>query len=300
MLFDLFILLGASDEQADFPIIYASAKQGFAIKNLTDEQKDMTPLFEAILAYVPEAPQKENQPFRMQIVNLGYDNFLGRLGIGRVYEGTVKPGAQVNIYDREGKLRTGKISKIFNTLGVQRIEQAEAQCGDIITISGIPNIFVGETVSVGEVEALPSISIDEPTLKMEFLVNDSPFAGKEGKYMTTRNLEERLQKELETNVGLKVDFDEGKFMVSGRGELHLGVLIESIRREGWELQVGAPQVIFREIDGIKQEPIEQLVVSVEDQLSGGIIEAINNRKGLMKTMNSINGLTTIEFEIPTR
>lgn len=143
----------------------------------------------------------------------------------------MKPGAQVNIYDNNGNIRTGKIAKIFNTLGVQRIEQAEAQCGDIITISGIPTIFVGETVSVGEVEALPSISIDEPTLKMEFLVNDSPFAGKEGKYMTTRNLEERLRKELETNVGLNVDFSDGKFMVSGRGELHLGVLIESIRRE---------------------------------------------------------------------
>jgi GTP-binding protein len=217
-----------------------------------------------------------------------------------VYEGSVKVGTTVNVYNNEGKPRTEKINRIFNTLGIQRIEQAEAQCGDIITIAGIPNIFVGETVMVGTGEPLPSISIDEPTLSMEFLVNDSPFAGKEGKYMTTRNLEERLHKELETNVGLKIDFSGGKFIVSGRGELHLGVLIESIRREGRELQVGAPQVIFREVNGKKQEPIEHLVISVDDLLSGAIIEVISNRKGMMKTMNSMNGLTTLEFEIPTR
>lgn len=307
MVFDLFILLGATDEQADFPIIYTSAKQGFALNDLdflptalASKEKNMTPLFEAILNYVPEAPNKSEQPFKMQIVNLGYDNFLGRLGIGRVYEGSVKAGSQVMIYDNEGKPRTGKIAKIFTTLGIQRIEQESANCWDIITISGIPSIFVGETVSVGPVEPFPSIAIDEPTLKMELLVNDSPFAGKEGKYMTTRNLEERLQKELETNVGMEVDFSEGKFIVSGRGELHLGVLIESIRREGRELQVAAPQVIFKEEQGKKLEPIEQLVISVEDQLSGTIIEAISNRKGMMKSMQSINGLTTIEFEIPTR
>jgi GTP-binding protein len=206
----------------------------------------------------------------------------------------------VTIYDNAGHPRTGKISKIFNTLGIQRIEQAEAQSGDIITIAGIPNIFVGETITVGEGKPLPSISIDEPTLSMEFLVNDSPFAGKEGKYMTTRTLEERLRKELETNVGLKIDFTDGKFIVKGRGELHLGVLIESIRREGWELQVGAPQVIFKEIDGKKYEPLEHLVISVDEQLSGTIIEVISNRKGMMKTMNTVRGLTTLEFEIPTR
>ncbi|GHW02869.1 GTP-binding protein [candidate division SR1 bacterium] len=299
-LFDLFILLGASDEQTDFPVIYASAKQGFAMRNIDDEKLDMTPLFNAIIERVPQAPNEPNKPFRMQIVNLGYDNFLGRLGIGRVYEGTLKAGSQVSIIDNDGKIRNGKVAKIFTTLGLQRIEQTEAIPGDIITISGIPDIFVGETVGVGDFEALPTISIDEPTLKMEFLVNDSPFAGKEGKYMTTRNMQERLEKELETNVGLKIDFDDGRFIVSGRGELHLGVLIENIRREGRELQVGAPQVIFKEIDGKKHEPIENLVVSVDDALSGTVIETISNRKGMMKNMNSVNGLTTIEFDIPTR
>ncbi len=237
MLFDLFIQLGASDEQADFHVVYASAKNGYALKALGDEPKDLTPVFDAIFTYVPEAPNYPEKPFRMQIANLGYDDFLGRLGIGRVYEGTAKAGQQVSIIGNDGVKRTGKIVKIFTTLGLQRVETSEARCGDIITISGIPNIFVGETIGVGEFEAMPAISIDEPTLRMEFLVNDSPFAGKEGKYMTTRNLAERLDKELETNVGLKVENEDGRFIVSGRGELHLSVLIETMRREGWELQV---------------------------------------------------------------
>lgn len=300
MLFDLFILLGATDEQADFPIVYASAKNGFAMKNLEDEQKDLTPLFDAIMQYVPEAPNNPEKPFRMQIANLGYDDFLGRLGIGRVYEGTAKAGQQVTIIGNDGVKRTWKIVKIFTTLGLARIESTEAKCGDIITISGIPSIFVGETIGVGEFEPMPGITIDEPTLRMEFLVNDSPFAGKEGKYMTTRNLAERLEKELETNVGLKVENEDGRFIVSGRGELHLSVLIETMRREGRELQVWPPQVIFKTENGEKLEPIEQLIINVEDHLSGSIIEMIANRKGMMQSMNSLNGLTTIEFDIPTR
>ena len=236
-LFDLFILLGASDEQADFPIIYASAKNGYAMKNLTDEAKDLTPLFDAILENVAPAAEKSDLPFCMQVANLGYDDYLGRLGVGRVYQGTLNAGSQVTIIGNDGEKRGGKIAHIFRTLGLQRIEIPQAECGDIVTISGIPNIFVGETVGVGEFEAMPTIAIDEPTLSMEFLVNDSPFAGKDGKYMTTRNMAERLEKEAETNVGLKVEMVEGKFIVSGRGELHLGVLIEAIRREGWELQV---------------------------------------------------------------
>ena len=300
MLFDLFILLGANDEQADFPIVYASAKNGYAMNNTTDEAKDLTPLFEAILNHVPAAPNNPEKPFRMQIANLAYDDYLGRLGVGRVYEGTVKPGQTVNIIGNDGSTRTGKIAKVFTTLGLQRIETNEAQCGDIITISGIPSIFVGETIGIGNVEPLPTIGIDEPTLRMEFLVNDSPFAGKEGKYMTTRNLDERLSKEIETNVGLKVEPNDGQFIVSGRGELHLSVLIETIRREGRELQVGSPQVIFKIENGQKKEPIENLIISVEDNLSGTIIDMISQRKGMMQNMMSENGLTTIEFEIPTR
>ena len=299
-LFDLFILLGASDEQADFPIIYASAKNGYAMKNLSDEQKDLTPLFDAILENVAPAPEKLDEPFRMQIANLGYDDYLWRLGIGRVYEGKIKVWSQVTIIWNDGIKRSGKIAKLFTTLGLQRIETEEATCGDIITISGIPNIFVGETVGVGEFEPLPTIAIDEPTLSMEFLVNDSPFAGKEGKYMTTRNMAERLEKEVETNVGLKVENQDGKFIVSGRGELHLGVLIESIRREGRELQVWAPQVIYKEENGQKLEPMESLVVSVEDDLSGTVIDMLAPRKWLMQNMYSENGLTTMEFSIPTR
>lgn len=300
MLFDLFILLGASDEQTDFPVIYASAKNGYAMKNLEDEKKDLTPLFDAILAHVPETPDYSDKPFRMQIANLAYDEYVGRLGIGRVYEGVAKVGQTVTILANDGTKRTGKIAKIYTTLGLQRIESTQAACGDIITIAGIPSIFVGETVGVGEIEALPSISIDEPTLRMEFLVNDSPFAGKEGKYMTTRNLEERLAKELETNVWLRVDNEDGRFVVSGRWELHLSVLIETIRREGRELQVWPPQVIFKEGPGKKLEPIEQLIVNVDDGLTGSVIENISNRKGMMISMKSENGLTSIEFEIPTR
>ena len=299
-LFDLFILLGASDEQADFPIIYASAKNGYAMKNLTDEAKDLTPLFDAILENVAPAAEKSDLPFCMQVANLGYDDYLGRLWVGRVYQGTLNAGSQVTIIGNDGVKRTWKIAHIFRTLGLQRIEIPQAECGDIVTISGIPNIFVGETVGVGEFEALPTIAIDEPTLSMEFLVNDSPFAGKDGKYMTTRNMAERLEKEAETNVGLKVEMVEGKFIVSGRGELHLGVLIEAIRREGWELQVWAPQVIYKEENGQKLEPMENLVVSVEDGLSGTVIDMLAPRKGLMQNMSSENGLTTMEFIIPTR
>ena len=299
-LFDLFILLWATDEQADFPVIYASAKQGYAVKNLEDEKKDLTPLFDEILSFVPVAKDYSDKPFRMQIANLGYDDYLGRLGIWRVYEGTVKEGTQVTVIWNDWEKRNWKIAKVFTTLGLQRIETEEAQCWDIITISWIPNIFVWETVWIWDFEALPSIAIDEPTLSMEFLVNDSPFAWKEWKYMTTRNMAERLEKEVETNVGLKVSNKDGKFIVSWRWELHLWVLIESIRREGWELQVWAPQVIYKEENGQKMEPMETLVVSVEDDLSWTIIDMLAPRKGLMQNMNSENWLTTMEFLIPTR
>lgn len=300
MLFDLFIQLGATDEQAEFPVVYASAKNGYAMKELTDPKVDMRPVFDVIMSHVPEAPYYPQKPFRMQIANLGYDEYLGRLGIGRVYEGTAISGSQVTILDNDWQKRSGKITKIFTTLWLQRVESAEATCGDIVTIAGIPNIFVGETVGVGDVIPLPPIAIDEPTLRMEFLVNDSPFAGKEGKYMTTRNMQERIYKELETNVGLRLEEEEGRFILSWRGELHLSVLIETMRREWRELQVGAPEVIYKFDNGKKLEPIEQLIVNVDDELAGTIIETVAGRRGVMQAMKSENGLTTIEFEMPTR
>jgi GTP-binding protein len=249
MIFDLFVQLGATDEQLDFTVVYAIAREGIAVKKLSDIRANIHPLFETILENVPEAENDITKPFRMQIANLAYDNYLGRMGIGRVYEGKAKVGQTVTIIGNDGVRRTGKISKVMNSLGLKKMEVPEAEAGDIVTIAGIPDIFVGETVCADPAaEAMPSIHIDEPTLRMEFLVNDSPFAGKEGKLVTSRNIRERLEKELEMNVGLKIDFDaiDNGYLVSGRGELHLSVLIETMRREGFELQVGAPKVIFHE------------------------------------------------------
>jgi GTP-binding protein len=292
MLFDLFVQLGASDEQLDFPVVYAIAREGVAVRKLTDEKVDIHPIFDIILEHVAAAENDLEKPFRMQIANLAYDNYLGRLGIGRVYEGVVKAGQTVTILGNDGAKRTGKISKCFTSLGLKRNEVAAAEAGDIVTIAGIADIYVGETVSsVPDFDAMPPITIDEPTLKMEFRVNDSPFAGKEGKYVTSRNIRERLEKELEMNVGLKVDFegsDGNGYNVSGRGELHLSVLIESMRREGFELCVGAPQVIFHEDGGKRQEPIEQVTVFVPEADSGSIIEALGKRKGLIKNMDTKN------------
>jgi len=303
MVFDLFVQLGATDEQLDFTVVYAIAREGIAVKKLGDVQANIHPLFETILEKVPEAPNDITKPFRMQIANLAYDNYLGRMGIGRVYEGTAKAGQTVTIIGNDGVRRTGKISKVMTSLGLKKMEVSEAEAGDIVTIAGIPDIFVGETISSdANAEAMPSIHIDEPTLRMEFLVNDSPFAGKEGKLVTSRNIRERLEKELEMNVGLKIDFDaiDNGYLVSGRGELHLSVLIETMRREGFELQVGAPKVIFHE-EGVKKlEPIENVVVWAPEYCAGTIIELLGKRKGLMKDMKTENGITSMEFEVPTR
>ncbi|MDP2103940.1 MAG: EF-Tu/IF-2/RF-3 family GTPase, partial [Candidatus Gracilibacteria bacterium] len=262
-----------------------------------------TPLFDMIIEKVPASANDTTKPFRMQIANLAYDNYLGRMGIGRVYEGKAKIGQTVTIIGNDGVRRTGKVTKVFTTLGLRKVEVPEAEAGDIITIAGIPDIYVGETISTdAQAEPMAPITIDEPTLKMEFLVNDSPFAGREGKFVTSRNIRDRLEKELEMNVGLKIDFeyDGNGYMVSGRGELHLSVLIETMRREGFELQVGAPEVIFREEKGKKLEPIENVVIWVPEVSSGTIIERLGKRKGLMKDMKTENGITSMEFEVPTR
>jgi len=306
-LFDLFISLWANDEQADFPVIYASAKMGYAFENMSQlkeaqEKGNIDPIFQLILKHVPEAPNYPDKSFRMQITNLGYDNFVGRLGIGRISEGTLKANQDIIVFDNHWQKRKGKISKLYTTKWLSRIETKEAECGDIVTIAGISDIYVGETVAVEGAEPFAPLQVDEPTLTMDFLVNDSPFTWREGKLVTSRNLRERLEKELETNVGLKVDFGQGwkRFTVSGRGELHLSVLIETMRREGFELQVSAPQVIFKKENGKKLEPIEHLLINVDENISGKVIEMVANRKGQMTNMQNHNGLSTIEFEIPTR
>jgi len=302
MLFDLFVQLGATDEQLDFPICYAIARDGIAKRQLEDDSKDITPLFDMILEKVPEAPNETEKAFRMQVANLGYDNFLGRLAVGRIYEGKVRLGQEVVITSNAWEKRKGKISEVLTNEGLKKVKVEEAQAGDIITLAGIPDIFVWETIAENEsVVALPAITIDEPTLKMEFLVNNSPFAGREGKFVTSRQIRERLERELETNVWLKVDFDtHDNYIVSGRGELHLSVLIETMRREGYELQVGAPSVIMHEENGQKLEPIERVSVLVPSESAGAVIEKLGKRKGEMLNMVDDNGQTTLEFKVPTR
>jgi GTP-binding protein len=307
MLFDLFVQLGATDEQLDITdgrIVYAIAREGIAIRNMNDARENIHPLFDTILEQVAESANDTEKPFKMQIANLAYDNYVWRMGVGRVYEGKAKVGQQVTIVGNDGTRRTGKISKVYTSLGLKKIEVEEGEAGDIITIAGIPDIYVGETVSTNpDVTPMPAITVDAPTLKMEFMVNDSPFAGKEGKYVTSRQIRERLEKEMEMNVGLAIDFegsDGNSYNVSGRGELHLSVLVETMRREGFELQVGCPQVIFHEVAGKKQEPIENVVMWVPEDRSGTIFEMLGKRKGICKNMNTVNGIVNMEFEVPTR
>lgn len=300
--FDLFASLGASDEQLDFPYIYTIAKDGVAVRELEDEKKDISPLLDFIYEHVNPVKQELEKPFRMQPATLGYDNFLGRMAIGRVYEGSIKVNDSVTIINKEGIERKGKISQLFSFEGMNRTETKEAVAGDIVAIAGIPDIYVSETItSKPGLEALPAIKVDEPALAIEFMVNDSPFAGREGSLVTSRHIRERLEKELETNVGLKIEFSEGdKMKVYGRGEMHIAVLIETMRREGFELQISQPEVIMHEENGVKMEPVEAVVVNVPDELAGSVIQALGKRKGVMSNMQSENGNTLIELNVPTR
>ena len=309
--FDLFGTLGASDEQLDFPYMYTIAKQGIAILNLDDEKKDITPLLDFIYEHVKPVTSKVSgsstkadytAPFRMQPATLGYDNFLGRMAIGRVYEGFIKVNDSVVIINSDGVERKEKISQLFSYQGMDRIKTDEAVAGDIVAIAGISDIYVGETItSESGLEALPAIKVDEPAMAIEFMVNDSPFAGREGAKVTSRHIRERLEKELETNVGLKIEFTEGDRMkVYGRGEMHIAVLIETMRREGFELQISQPEVIMRDIDGVRHEPVEAVVVNVPDELSGAVMKALGKRKGIMTSIKSDNGNTMIELDVPTR
>lgn len=302
-IFDLFGKLGASDEQLDFPHIYAIARDGVAIRDLNDEKKDITPMLDWVLEEVPAAVQKPDEDFLFQPATLSYDSFLGRIAVGRVYSGTIKKNANVWVKNENGEARKGKISQVFSFQGLNRNEVEQATPGDIVAIAGITDIYVGDTITDNEnADPLPVISVDPPTLAMNFMVNDSPLAGREGKLVTSRNIRDRLERELETNVGLQVKFTENSeaFKVYGRGEMHLAVLIETMRREGFELQVSQPEVVLREIDGVAQEPLENVIITIPEEMSGAIIEALSKRKGEMTNMKSDNGTTILEFDIPTR
>jgi len=303
-LFDLFVQLGATDEQLEHlnEPIYAIAREGKAWTDENPEQKDITPLLDFVLNKVPEAPNNSEAPFKMQIANLGFDNFLWRLGIGRIYEWVVKVGQEVFVTSNEWVERKWKITEILTNQWLTKIKSKEAYAWDIVTIAWIADIFVGETVSsVSWAEPMPPITIDEPTLKMEFLVNNSPFAGREGKFVTSRQIRDRLEKELETNVWLKVDFSSwDNYEVAGRWELHLSVLIETMRREGFELQVWAPVVIMHEENGQKMEPIENVSISVPAWSEWPVIAELGKRKGLMSNMIENNWIVSLEFRVPTR
>jgi GTP-binding protein len=300
---ELFLELGANDEQSNFPIIYAIGRQGIAKRKLTDDSKDLTPMLDMILEHVPPAGKgMENMPLRAQPFNLGYDNFLGRLAIVRVYEGTLKTGQTVFIKKPDGETRNGKVIKMFTFKGLKKEESQEVVAGDIALVAGLTDIFIGETIAdSAEATPLPAIAIDEPTITLNFLVNNSPFAGREGKYVTSRQIRERLEKELEINVGLRVDFgDDTAYKVSGRGELHIAILLENMRREGYEMQVSQPQVIFQDINGVKSEPFEEVTIDTPTEFQGAIIERLGMRKFVMKDMQLHSETARILFEGPTR
>ncbi len=300
-LFDLFVKLGANDEQLDFPVCYAIARDWVAKRDLEDESKDITPLFEMIMEKVPEAANDIEKPFRMQVANLAYDNFLWRLAIWRVYEWKVKVGQEVVVTANDGTQRKWKISEVLTNEWLNKVKTQEALAWDIITIAWIADIFVWETIAENaDVPSMPAITIDEPTLRMEFLVNNSPFCGKEWKMVTSRQIRDRLEKELETNVWMKIDFEWENFLVSGRWELHLSVLIETMRREGFELQVWAPEVIMHIENGVKMEPIERVAVSVPSESAWSVIEKLWKRKWEMVNMVDENGVVALEFKVPTR
>jgi GTP-binding protein len=302
--FDLFVELNALDHQLEFPIIYGVAKEGIAKMNMDDESSDLSPLFDTILSHVEPYAQSEEAPLQLQVSSLDYDDYIGRLGIGRIVRGTIKQGEQVSVTKRDGSQQRAKVGKLFTYEGLGRLEVQEAFAGDMVVISGIEEISIGETIcDPNNIEPMPMIEIEEPTLSMNFLINDSPFCGKSGKYVTNRHLKNRLDKELEVNVGLRVDaldsVQDG-YRVSGRGELHLSILLENMRREGYEVAVSKPQVLMKMIDGQRCEAVERVIAIVPDQFSGTVISELSIRKGIMETMHAEEGYTRVEFLVPTR
>ena len=304
MTFNLFMELGATDEQLDFPILYGSARSGYAVYNMGDEGKDLTPLFETIVNNTKPFEGNENDPLQLQVCQLAYDDYIGRLGIGRINKGKIKAGETVSLATNEGKVESFRVTKLFVNEGIKRVEVPVAYFGDIVTVAGCSDVSIGDTICEKDViDPLPKIIIEEPTLSMNFLVNNSPFAGQSGKFLTSRHLKDRLEKELETNVGLKVEQLEGAdgFKVSGRGELHLSILLENMRREGYELSVSKPEVIFKEVDGKKEEPYEKVIVNVPNEYSGTVINSLNERKGIMQSVTPGEiGYTKAEYLVPTR
>lgn len=301
---DLFIELGADDEQLEFPVVYASALNGTSSDEPDEQEETMDPVFKTILENIPAPADTTDEPLQFQVALLDYNDYVGRIGVGRVFRGKIKVGQQVVVMKEDGSQKVSRISKLFGFIGLKRIEIEEAKAGDIAAIAGIEDLNIGETICPQDhPEALPFLRIDEPTLQMTFLVNNSPFAGKEGKYLTSRRIEERLMKQLETDVSLRVDPTESPdaWIVSGRGELHLSILIENMRREGYELQLSKPQVIIKEIDGQKCEPVERVQVDVPEDYTGGVMESLGARKGEMIDMvNHGNGQVRIEFKVPSR
>ncbi|SDM62049.1 GTP-binding protein [Fictibacillus solisalsi] len=301
---DLFIELGADEDQLEFPVVYASAINGTASNDPGQQDENMKALFDSIIENIPSPVDNSAEPLQFQVALLDYNDYLGRIGIGRVFRGTMHVGQSVSLMKLDGSLKKFRVTKIFGFLGLKRVEIQEAKAGDLVAVSGMEEINVGETVCPeGQEEALPVLRIDEPTLKMTFLVNNSPFAGREGKYVTARKIEERLRSQLETDVSLRVDNTDSPdaWIVSGRGELHLSILIENMRREGYELQVSKPEVIVRMIDGVQSEPVERVQIDVPEEYTGAVMESLGARKGEMLNMiNNGSGQVRLEFMVPAR
>lgn len=301
---ELFYELGANETQADFPVVYAIGRDGIAKKKMEDESKDLIPLLDTILEHVPSAssPELEAKSLKFQSFNLAYDNFLGRMAVGRVYEGVLKLGEPVTIKKPSGETRAGKTTKMFSFHGIDRVEIQEAKAGDIVLVAGLENIDIGETVVTDvSTEPLPAIAVDEPTISLSFMANSSPFRGKDGEFVTSRQIRDYLERELEVNVGLRVDFGTGDhFKVYGRGELHIAILLENMRRAGYEIQVSQPQVIIKEEEGKKVEPFEEVIIDSPEEFQGVIIEKLGTRGFVMKNVEHVDAIIRLTFEGPTR
>jgi GTP-binding protein len=303
MVLDLFIDLKANDEQLDFPVVYGIAREGIAKISPEDDSTDLIPLFETIIEHVKPYPDYDHEPLQLQINDLDYDDYIGRIGIGRVYKGTLKTGQSVAIYKRNGETVREKISKLLIYQGIKRVFADEAGSGDMVAVTGIDDISIGETIcNVDNVIPMEMIKIEEPTLAMNFLINDSPFSGESGKYVTTRDLKARLEKELEVNVGLRVEKIENTdaFKVSGRGELHLSILLENMRREGYEVSVSKPEVLMHKENGRLMEPVERVIIDTPEEYNSTVISKLNQRKGIMQAMNSESDYIRLEYLVPTR